>query len=56
MMDCAGHEFLARSGFTFDQNRRVRISYLLDQPEDLLHGFALADNVVQAITLVEVTS
>ena len=50
----SGHKLFARARFSLNQNRSIRIGNLLDQPEDLLHRLALANEVVQAITFVEV--
>ena len=41
-------QFLAHAGFAADQHAGIRSGDLLDQPEDLLHLAALADEILEA--------
>ena len=53
VMDGARHHFLARTGLAGDQDGAVGHRHGLEQVEQLLHHRTLADDALEAVTLVE---
>ena len=52
-VQAARDQFLAGSAFALDQNGAVGVCDLVDQVVDQLHFSARADNVFEAITILE---
>ena len=44
-MDCPGHELLADTGFTVNQDRGVGGGHLLDAEENILQSLAFSDDL-----------
>src|SRR5438067_13709078 len=48
-MNGARHQFLARAGFTKDQNVRIRRGYDFRLPQNALQGGAAADHLLELV-------
>ena len=48
-VDGLGHQLLPRTAFSGDDHRGIGLCHTFDLPENLLHGFALADHIFHVL-------